>query len=200
MKAKKTKKNKIAIVGLTHEGKRAPFDDDTFEIWTLNSGFHIYPIDKIDILFDMHDWKTAEYEAKYNIELKENVYPFAIINMVDDSWPAGFQSTRYPFEKVEAEIPYYMSCSLTYILAYALVMRQEPIYIFGTNMVEFAHHVNMMNCWYYMLGYARGKNRNVYLTTAHTLDLPDYYGTNMTLGRADREEKFLDNYIIKGNK
>ena len=35
-------KNKVAIVGLSRGSISAPFDDKSFEIWTLNRGCQIY--------------------------------------------------------------------------------------------------------------------------------------------------------------
>ena len=191
---KNKKPNKIAIFGLVYDSGSQIFYDDSFYIWSINTAYRIFP--RLDLLWDMHDWDSSEYEAYYSKELLEEKHPFAIVK------PYAVNSVntiiKYPWQKISEEIPYYNACSITYMLAYALVEYDLPIYVFGLNNVEMTTHPNMLQCFYYILGWARAKHRPIYLITERTLDDGLFnYGIGMKLKDADIESKFTEKYRIK---
>ena len=198
MAKKKAEPNKIAIVGLIYDGTEAVFKDETFQIWAMNSAFRIFP--KIDILFDMHDWDSSEYYAYYDHELLHEKHSFKIVK---PSAVSSFNDIMvYPWQLISQKLPYFSACSITYMLSMALVLYPGiPIYVFGFNNGELREHPDMLESFYYLLGYAKGYGQAVHIVTSHTLDdATSHYGIDMKLKDVDSFSKsgFLDSYKIKG--
>jgi len=97
---------KIAILGKLQTKFFAPFDDNTFQIWTMN--YHSEPLPRVDLWFDIH---TKNPNPKANITRK-----------------------NYPFEEAEKLLGgNYFNNSVSYMLAYAILKGCKKIYLYGMN-------------------------------------------------------------------
>ena len=80
----KNKRNKLAIVALGESATLAPWEDKSYDIWTMNAGCQAYRDKRIDLLFDMHIWQSADYVPYYYLFLKERRNEYSIVKPTAD--------------------------------------------------------------------------------------------------------------------
>ncbi len=158
----KKKKNKVAIVGFADSRDQAPFNDDSFEIWGLNSLFEMIP--RYDRWFEIHDRRMYNMDTDKSVGLgltrdgRPYVEGLAKLNgpvyMVAD-YPDIPNCVRYPLEemitefdpqkrrmewkepfKCSAELDWngYFTNSISYMIALAIYEKYEDIGIYGVDM------------------------------------------------------------------
>lgn len=188
--------SKVAILGLIKaSGMSAPFHDKKIDIWTMNSGFKIYP--RIDLLFDIHDWFKADYMPKYYIELRElKRQKFRIIT----PWPDKTlkNSRPFPIDRAVQRFGRFFKSSMSYMLAYASLRGYEDAYFYGCNLSEFLAHPDMMASFYHIEGLARAYGLKTHFVNETMLDDWNMYGYSpLTWEAADLSADSADNYVRK---
>lgn len=99
-------KNKLAILGKLDTKYKAPFNDDSFDIWSVNKHCDEANIPRVDVWFDLH---------------KEMVKPDADINR-----------ENFPFDDVENLLGgNYFNNSISYLIAYAILQGYKEIHLYG---------------------------------------------------------------------
>ena len=100
------KNNKVAILGKLQTKFKAPFDDKSFDIWTLNFHKDYDKLPRIDLLFDIH-------EKNFNPK-------------------ADIKRTNYPFEEAEMLLGgNYFNNSISYMIAFAILKGYKEIVLYG---------------------------------------------------------------------
>lgn len=102
------KNKKVAILGKLQTKFYAPFWDKDWDVWTLNYNDGVLP--RIDLWFDIH---------------ANNPNPRADITR-----------KNFPFEAVERLVGgSYFNNSISYIIAYAILMNYEEIALYGMRFI-----------------------------------------------------------------
>lgn len=100
------KNKKVAILGKLDTKFKAPFNDDSFDIWAFNKHDDEVQIPRVDVWFDIH---------------KDVVKPDAHIKRAD-----------FPFEDVEKLVGgNYFNNTVSYLIAYAIIQGYEEIQLYG---------------------------------------------------------------------
>lgn len=154
---------KLAIVGLSRGSINAPFNDKSFEIWTLNRGCRLYKKKRIDKYFDLHDWEESNYLPDYLSFINETKYEF-------------INTENYPLEGIIEQYGCFLKNSIPMILAYAGYKDYRDIYLWGCDKEEYEDNIEMGFSLYYILGQLRKEKRNVYLVNQFNLDDSEIYG------------------------
>jgi hypothetical protein len=95
---------KVAILGKLDTKFKAPFDDTSWEIWSMN--IHKQPLPRVDLWFDIHAKKPNP-----NADIRRENYPFA---------------------EVEAMVGgNYFNNSVSYMIAYAVLKGYDEIALYG---------------------------------------------------------------------
>lgn len=150
---------KIAIV-CTAPGSEhlAPFDDPEYKIWALGTRAKAYK--RIDRIFEIHDDLT-NYERDSLLGLNTEI-------IVGENSPLIGPNVRvFPFEEVKSLMTgmngeHYLTSSVAYMMAMAILEDPEEISIFGVDMSitneEYFHQRPCMEAW---MGFARGRGIKV---------------------------------------
>lgn len=157
------KRRRVALVGLTNTADFAPWDDDTFEWWTLNQGVRCFKGKHIDMYFDLHDWVSANYEPDY-------------LPLVSELKCKVVTPDNYPYEKVWARYGAFLENSFPMMLYYAGLEDVKDIYIFGVNDGEFSDDKRAGWALYHAMGALRAEGRHVYLCNQYAMDYSGIYG------------------------
>jgi hypothetical protein len=164
LRKQRKRPTKVAIVAMWFTGGDAPFDDESFEIWTLNHGCDKFRDRRIDKYFDLHRWDVAnymplfaaarDYEAGYEIITPEN----------------------YPYQEIIAKYGCFLRNSIPMMLAYAGYLDRKEIYVYGLESLEYTESPEMGFSLYYILGALRAEGRKVWLMNQYTIDTGGIYG------------------------
>lgn len=151
---------KVAIVGSAPSTwELAPYDDESWEVWGIASHGDMYP--SVDLLFEVHEpgvgyqksdptypQKVAAFAEKQNVRLVTN---------------AQFPCPRegdivFPHDDAERLMGQpYLTSSIAYMLAYAVLQEVDEIGIYGVEMAvdseAYFHQANCVNAW---IGFAKG--------------------------------------------
>lgn len=95
---------KVAILGKLPTKFKAPFGDDSWDIWTLN--YHKEELPRVTLWFDIHAFNPNKR--------------------------ADITRTNYPFEEAERMLGgQYFNNSISYMIAYAILKGYEEIALYG---------------------------------------------------------------------
>ena len=149
------KRDKVALVGFaTSSRDLAPFDDPTYEIWTLNQIYRHVP--RATRHFDIHcNWKEDNVEGTDHPGwLKECGIPVYMMEK-DDDLPT---SVRYPIERVieDSGIDYFTST-----IAFEVGLAIMEIALFGIDLIVGTEYSVQKACLEFWLGMAHAKGINV---------------------------------------
>ena len=104
---------KVAILGKLPTKQLAPFEDDTWEIWTLN--YQKEKLPRVDLWFDIH---------------ANNPNPDADITR-----------SNYPFKSAEKLVGgQYFNNSVSYMIAYAILKGYKEIALYGMRFTSDNEH------------------------------------------------------------
>jgi len=153
------KRDKVALVGFaTSSRDLAPFDDPTYEIWTLNQIYRHVP--RATRHFDIHcNWKEDNVEGTDHPGwLKECGIPVYMME-ADDALPT---SVRYPIERVikNAGIDYFTS-TIAFEVGLALLEGFTEIALFGIDLIVGTEYSVQKACLEFWLGIAHARGVNV---------------------------------------
>ena len=158
---------KVAILGVhPRTADLAPWNDDTWEKWGLGRHHVERPVQR---LFEMH---VPEHPAFPGVEQlnKATVHIYMQERYQDVSW-----SIRYPIESVIEETGYdYFSCTVAYIIAFAILSHIDTIGIWGIEGLEREYAKQRENI-HFWLGMAIGKGVDIVIPEGCSL-LRDPFG------------------------
>jgi hypothetical protein len=153
------KRDKVALVGFaTSSRDLAPFDDPSYEIWTLNQIYRHVP--RATRHFDIHcNWKEDNVEGTDHPGwLKECGIPVYMMES-DDDLPT---SVRYPIERVikDAGIDYFTS-TVAFEVGLAMLEGFKEIALFGIDLIVGTEYSVQKACLEFWLGMAHARGINV---------------------------------------
>lgn len=150
------KKKKIAIVGTAVSSCRdAPYDDDSWEIWTL--GANVEAGQRITKLFELHKQEVLEAAGTW-----KGLFPYLekqgkdlILGHANPLLP---DAEPYPLDNMIAKFGRYFTSSIAYMIAYAIEQEPDVIGLWGIDMMGEEEYSIQRPCCEYLLGIARGLN------------------------------------------
>jgi hypothetical protein len=161
------KREKVAIMGFaTSSRSMAPFDDPSYEIWTLNQLYRHVP--RATRHFDIHrNWDEDNVEGTdHEGWLRECGIPVYMADKVD-SLPT---TISYPVEQIidEFGIDYFTS---TVAFEVALAMREgfKEIALYGIDLIVGTEYSEQKACLEFWLGMAHAKGVNVVIPSTSAL-------------------------------
>ena len=131
---------KIAIIGANPENKLlAPYDDPEWEIWAC-SNKNENQIPRIDALFEIHDLTNKRVTDILGPAYMEWIKTLPCV-YTQETYEHIPGSVVYPFEEViEAFGPYFLTCSISYMMAFAILDGAEEIGLWGlSDCQEYRH-------------------------------------------------------------
>lgn len=163
--------DKVLIVAYGESMDKTPWEDETFDLYTLNAAHRLFDPSRASLWFQMHRPGSGEG----HIDDQDHVrwlasWRGAPVLMLDklDSVPA---SVAYPLQEVTANCGpgrHFYSSSIDYMAAYALYQGYSEIHLYGVDMVTPDYQARKHSLGYY-LGVARGRGVGVYLPEESSL-------------------------------
>ena len=97
---------KVAILGKLDTREKAPFDDKTWDIWSINKRPYEQPLPRVDLWFDLQFKPFSEDE--------------------------DFTRENFPFEEIEKMVGgHYFNNTVSYVIAYAIYKGYKEIALYG---------------------------------------------------------------------
>lgn len=168
---------KVAIVGGARSRVRAPFDDDSWEVWAFSS--LRLPTPRITRWFEMHafdDLKSqltkknakrrtyGEY-MKFLQELDAPIY----MQKAHDDFP---KSVEYPLQTALDAFGRCFTSTASYLIALAILERFDTIGVWGIHLTEKSVYARQRPGVEYLLGVAKERGIEVYLPPRCPLRIP----------------------------
>ena len=170
-KAKKSKKSdliycqkdKLCIVGTAETMPMTPFDDPTFEIWSIAQATTYPAFKRADLLFEMHNpsyWDRPEIVERMN-RFGGPTYMMEHSDKVP-------KSVRFPVDVLLENYRRYHTTSITYMLAWALhsyLTTGKPYHValFGIHMASREEYTEQRPCCEYWLGRLESAGVDVFM-------------------------------------
>ncbi len=156
-------KKKICIVGFAPGRENAPYDDPSFEFWGVNEMYMAKEVKKIDVLFELHDYKWIKEGKRYKEHLQwlrdQKTIPIMMQKHFDDI-P---NSIPFPRKEVEGMFPSYFTNTISWEIALATFIGVDEIHIYGVNMATDIEYQSQRPSCEFFIGYAMGKGIKVYV-------------------------------------
>jgi len=105
---------KICILGKMNTKYEAPFEDKSWEIWSMNKHADARFIPRVDVWFDLHKDKEAN-TYNPNADVKREDFPFEACHQL-----VGGK---------------YFNCTAAYLIAYAILKGATEIVLYGMRFV-----------------------------------------------------------------
>lgn len=138
----------VILLGMGITGHQCPYDA---EVWGVNRGFR--KCRKMDKLF-MSDTRLDPWgDIRFDIENLKNVdFPIISLHQVK-----GIKSIRYPYKKIVEKFgTEFFSCTICYMIAYALYKGYNYIRMYGVDMITTKEYELEKGGVEYWVGVARG--------------------------------------------
>lgn len=167
----KRKRNKLCIIGSAPSKADAPYADEGFDIWAISGaafseslGDEKKPnvqengwntVHRIDALFEMH--KREKFQEKIE---KINACRVPVVMQKHEADIP--KSEPFPANEIAREIGEDYSCSIAYMLAYAIWLGYDEIRLYGVILLHKTEYVRQRPGVKYYLGIARAFGINVW--------------------------------------
>lgn len=176
---------KVAIIGGADSRKSAPFDDSSWDIWSLNN---IYPeIPRQNIWFEIHH--ICQYEEKYYRKgqsefrgrlIKDYLEDLAKLDcpvFMQNHWPIIPLSIPFPLKSILSKFKTYFTSTIAFMIAWALYEDFDEIGLWGINMAMDGEYYLQRPCLEYFLGIAEGQEKKISISNdSPLLKAKEIYG------------------------
>ncbi len=159
----KRAKDKVCIIGFADSKTQAPFDDPDYEIWGVNEMWYDKSIKRVDVLFELHDykWILEGKRLKEHIKwLRENKTVPVFMQRHFDDIPLSFP---FPKDDLIKRFGSYFTNTISWELALAIHLGFKEIRIYGVNMANDVEYSSQRPSCEYFIGLARGMGIEVYI-------------------------------------
>jgi hypothetical protein len=150
------KRKKLALLGCSKSYEKAPFDDKSYEIWTVNE----FDAPRWDIMFELHPMSVQnERELEFLKNCEKPIY-------VLEETPLVPKGIVYPLDVIleQSWVDEYFCCTFAYQIALAIYEGFEVIELWGMNAEQGSPRertVESANIQHW-LGIAKGRGIDVY--------------------------------------
>lgn len=181
-------RDKVAIVGFAKPHRdRAPYDDDSWEIWGVNDGWSFVPKGRATRWFDMHSPDIYEWRMRRSQGHLDWMRQFDGQIYLHEARPDVPGSVRYPLEAVIANIRApYLTSSIAYMQGLALLLGFKHIGIWGVDMGHDSEYADQRPCCELLLGIALARGVTIELPAETPLMKGPLYGRGYLTGQGER--------------
>lgn len=158
------KKRKIAIVGTAPSSwMEAPYDDDSWEIWTL--GCNVEHGKRITKLFELHTQYVLEEAGSWKglLPYLERYGKDVILGHANPLLP---DAEPFPKDEIIGKYGKYFTSSIAWMIGYALLQNPDAIGLWGIDMMGNEEYNQQRPCCEHLLGIARGMNITLIMADA----------------------------------
>jgi hypothetical protein len=171
----KRTKDKVCIVGCADSKTIVPWKDETFEFWGVNNLYGVPLKDAhYDRWFEIHN---IEYDGRNFLRresldfrgqpVREYLAGLAKLECpviyMQKHWDEVPQSVPYPIQPIVAIFGRYLTNTISYELALAILMEFKEIHVYGVDMAVGTEYQNQRPSCEYFIGIAQGKGIMVYI-------------------------------------
>lgn len=155
---------KVAIVGFAPSRNQAPYDDREWQIWGVNELYHCADVKRIDVLFELHDYKWIK-EGKRNKDHLPALQKMKTPIWMQQHFKDIPTSLPFPRKQIEDMFGHYFTNTISWEIALALLTGAEQIGIYGVDMSTDIEYKSQRPSVEWMVGIAQGKlgKDNVYI-------------------------------------
>ena len=151
---------KLAICGLAGTTRDfAPFDDPTWDIWSVHMGPFL--LKRVDCSFEFHDpdiFKQPQYkDHEYYERLKTLPCPI----FMQKHYPEIPTSIVYPIDEITEEFGRFFTNSISYMLALAFRNQYEEVSVYGVEMEHGTEYVAQARSVIFFTGLLIGRGVKV---------------------------------------
>lgn len=193
-------KQSAAIIGKAATAALAPYGHPDWDVWCL--AWHYRDDDQravADLLFDIHSpgfkddsGPNQHFNSHRNPEYFEYVNPSGIPVLCNPEaigqGPLKFHhGTPYPMEEVRALLPhFYLECTVSYMVAYALLKGYERIGFWGCHFKTREEFALQLPSVTWLIGYAEGKGVEIEIAPGSPLMTSGYVQGRYGITREQR--------------
>jgi hypothetical protein len=170
------KRTKVAIVGFAPSWKQAPWDDLTYEIWTLNEAYKLaneVPRFRADRWFELHSRASAsKATAEHQAFLRQCPVPVYMWSR----YPDIPNSVRFPKDEIVEWLrrkghkgAAYFTNSISWMVALALYEGFKTIALYGVDLANDSEYSFQRPSCEYFIGIAEGAGVEVIVPPASDL-------------------------------
>jgi len=144
---------KIAIVGWSSTRNKAPYYDDSWEIWILNHRVDLFP--RFDLHFELHN--TTCYWGEYlNFLINSDK---TVVTGIDNRLN---KAIIFPKNEIIEKYGDFFTSSMSWMIAYAIELGATDIGLWGVDCIDKEEYTQQRPSIMYLLGIAKGKGINLH--------------------------------------
>lgn len=184
---------KVAIVGFTTHRDKAPFHDESFQIWAMNDLYRFIP--RVDVLFELHTRRLLNSKQRGVNDHVEWLKTSPIPVFMQDHYDDIPNSVRFPIENILGKYGNYFTNSVSYMIALAIEEGAQEIHLYGVDMAGEGEYEEQRPSVEYFLGIAKGMGIKVHvppeselLKTMYLYGYEDEKETEMQLTLKERKK------------
>lgn len=152
----KLEPKQVCILGTAETMKDAPFDDPSWEMWSIAPVIGTPGLKRVDRLLELHDrdsWgpRVAEInESKIPVWMRKHYEEIPL-------------SEEFPIERILGKFRRYFTNSISYLIAHAILEGYTDIALFGVHMANQTEYAKQRPSCEYFLGYAEALGINIWI-------------------------------------
>ncbi len=152
----------------------APFDLPAYEIWGINELYQFIP--RAELWFELHKRDEIEITGRNHKHI-EWLKAAKLPVFMQEHYPDIPMSWRYPIEEITHIFGNYLTNTISYMLAYAILQGYGEIHVYGVDMAQDREYGTQRPSCEYFIGLARGMGRKVFIpNTSDLLKCAQLYG------------------------
>lgn len=141
---------KVAIVGGSDSKIYAPYQDESFEIWSVNNTAKSLP--RLTRWFQLHKLDVIERTQKDLDSLKNSTVPL----YMQEQFADYAKSIKYPYDEMIEKYGKVFGSSFDYMMALAIKEGATEIQVYGVDMASYSEYGYQRPYAFYWVGMARG--------------------------------------------
>lgn len=161
---------KVAIIGCSPSADGAPWGDQTWTKWGVRQDDRYWH--RFDTVFEIHRKELLSESQQVKMQSRLEVVDVPIYMRENYGFSNGL---IYPYEAIFDAFGRYLTSSVAYMLALAILNDAEEIGIWGVDMNEDEYGHQRPN-FEYLIGFAKGRGIKVTIPETCPLLKADLYG------------------------
>jgi len=152
--------NKLAIVGFADTKNEAPFNDSSYEIWSLNEFGLDLP--RTTRLFQMHGRDIVENNTKDKKHLQK-LKEYKNTIYMKRNYKDIPNSVMYPIRKIRGKYGNIFASTFDYMMALAIEEGFTRVELYGIDMSIYSEYQRQRPTAMFFIGYAKGKGIDIWI-------------------------------------
>lgn len=148
---------KVIIVGNGESRNEAPYSDASFDVWAASS---VQDLPRYDAIFELHKGYTNSEEGVARRNFVTNAKCLVYMQKTHKGLP---NSVIYPIKEIIKKYGNYLTNTISYMIALALMLEYGEIHIYGVSMEHDTEYGRQRASCEYWVGLARGLGINIFI-------------------------------------